>query len=1260
MASSSSSSSSRGKETDPEIRALARALKDVASAIGGAPSPVLPWKNGPRSLAEVSRLAQDGGYCRDEAELVEGARLGFREACAARAEDVGMPYDDEARLAMGRRVSRLRWDDILRDARAVVDASYGPEGAMDPVRRCAERCWVSAGFTATKAAAQRVMAENREPFAHRGARKPTAEPRRYRTIDDYVTREGAEPGEAARVARALRVQGVPAGIVRASYDVDDEAFGERFRARFGVASCGARTHVHAVLDRLCDDVFARACRSQTPLALGVDVEEVAVFGCDPFTRRAVEISVEYAGLPLPKADFARAKLVPRLFFVAEEKDAGGRKKKPSSVVAAALDLAASPNATRSERSACAAVVSMARWLQSEAPFRARPKGAGVIALRDLEAHEYVCDYLGEVYPPARWLEKLAATTAARRRAFGARRADATTPPEAFHNIALERPASDPRGYAMFFVDAGGSRANFASSLSHSCDGNVASSTLVKADGRLSVALHTTRRVAKGEELAFDYSACTSSEAEWRQAVCLCGAPACRGSYVELVNLDELQQCLARGHGALDAFAMLLRASSTTGEGVEERAVLARHGLGDAFFDRDDDDIQATTTPLWLEKYVAALVEFIEFERGQLPFALLRAAETDDPQTRARAALRARLVLEQRIQALTCAVSVTTVVSRLRSSSSSSSSLEELSRRAEAPTQPPPLAAVLAAEPAIAALRSVLDRLGDVARRLSKFTPAMRRKFAADPERARTLLVDLAAVVAATPTARGTKARCRAALLDLRTELLAFVEERRAPLPPKEEEEEEEVLPPEEKKKKKKKKKRRPNTKRRRVEDEILGCASACADAVLLVAHTNTLVRPRVDERRPVVASPTIPVRARDIGGGAGADLADEDFTNPTLARLRKATDPDDVVASPARRYGPFAELEALLGWHDLDLLAEPGLGDGEIARAKLVGCGLLPDPAAVLARLADARDDENLLVSGETIPYEPEGRLALARLASDPAARARPWSGVLRAAFFPGLRDDDHHQEATSCCWKHHRTKPRRLWSTETVDFLGSPALDALLGDFGGIDAVVRALGSSDASSLRTSTSSAEATVHALADALPDRPPSRWVACDRCDKWRVVPWTAARGFDENAPFFCEDQEAWGVPPDEANCDTPEPSWGEDDVVVDNSKIDLDATVGTKCDALCVKTNVWFDAKIVDETFDSPPTKRRKTPQGEPGRKLRVHFTRWAAKFDEWFHMPRDAFRLAPHRTYSAVNATAQRAAKGRRPEATTNKRRRRR
>ena len=50
---------------------------------------------------------------------------------------------------------------------------------------------------------------------------------------------------------------------------------------------------------------------------------------------------------------------------------------------------------------------------------------------------------------------------------------------------------------------------------------------------------------------------------------------------------------------------------------------------------------------------------------------------------------------------------------------------------------------------------------------------------------------------------------------------------------------------------------------------------------------------------------------------------------------------------------------------------------------------------------------------------------------------------------------------------------------------------------------------------------------------------------------------------------CRDQEQWGIPSVEAGCDYPEPTWGEDDVVFECSKVDASALAeGQKIDARC--------------------------------------------------------------------------------------------
>ena len=75
----------------------------------------------------------------------------------------------------------------------------------------------------------------------------------------------------------------------------------------------------------------------------------------------------------------------------------------------------------------------------------------------------------------------------------------------------------------------------------------------------------------------------------------------------------------------------------------------------------------------------------------------------------------------------------------------------------------------------------------------------------------------------------------------------------------------------------------------------------------------------------------------------------------------------------------------------------------------------------------------------------------------------------------------------------------------------------------------------------------------------------------------MVSFSILRPFaDRDAPrrsFKCADQVQWGVVPDEASCDIPEPSFGEDDVVFDCSSLPDAAIVeGAKVDA-CVDIKV---------------------------------------------------------------------------------------
>lgn len=75
----------------------------------------------------------------------------------------------------------------------------------------------------------------------------------------------------------------------------------------------------------------------------------------------------------------------------------------------------------------------------------------------------------------------------------------------------------------------------------------------------------------------DYYSITTSEVEWRAAICLCGSTECRGSFLHYATQDDLQQVLNQSCGPLWRYASLLRACSERPLSGEDSAVLVRHG-----------------------------------------------------------------------------------------------------------------------------------------------------------------------------------------------------------------------------------------------------------------------------------------------------------------------------------------------------------------------------------------------------------------------------------------------------------------------------------------------------------------------------------------------------------------------------------------------------------------------------------------------------------------------------------------------------------
>jgi len=145
--------------------------------------------------------------------------------------------------------------------------------------------------------------------------------------------------------------------------------------------------------------------------------------------------------------------------------------------------------------------------------------------------------------------------------------------------------------------------------------------------------------------------------------------SCRGQFLHYATQENLQQVLNNTYGTLPRFAALLQACcSSKPFGEEERKYLEHHGVGEAAL--------GSNPPVWMKKYTASNLRFVEFERKALPCALKRCKfEFGYGYSYAAADSDARSVMEQRLQSM---ISCFSLVQRM------------LMRQHDAMQQQPPL------------------------------------------------------------------------------------------------------------------------------------------------------------------------------------------------------------------------------------------------------------------------------------------------------------------------------------------------------------------------------------------------------------------------------------------------------------------------------------------------------------------------------------------------------------------------------------------
>jgi hypothetical protein len=117
-------------------------------------------------------------------------------------------------------------------------------------------------------------------------------------------------------------------------------------------------------------------------------------------------------------------------------------------------------------------------------------------------------------------------------------------------------------------------------------------------------------------------------------------------HVFIINYQVLNQ----NCGPMWRYASLLRACSSRPVSLADQAALDRHGMRAAAL--------TSNPPLWMMKYAADNLRFVEFERKALPCALMR-PKNGRPSfyAYATADMDARSVMEQRLQALVCCFSM---------------------------------------------------------------------------------------------------------------------------------------------------------------------------------------------------------------------------------------------------------------------------------------------------------------------------------------------------------------------------------------------------------------------------------------------------------------------------------------------------------------------------------------------------------------------------------------------------------------------------
>ena len=202
-----------------------------------------------------------------------------------------------------------------------------------------------------------------------------------------------------------------------------------------------------VQDRVCNDLQAL---DKGPVGLGPRLQEKSVWGIDCNTNRTLELILEDAFLQQTESGAGGFSYSTALF-----------KRFIEQVLLPAINAVPTPYAHRMDKvleyiirdgktnslDKRYAEILLTAVLETESDeyFRIHPKGTGVVCTdtEGIPAHVVIAEYLGEMYPPYRWCEKLDVVQQAQKKY------DLKPTLPDFYNILLERPRKDPAGYGRY-------------------------------------------------------------------------------------------------------------------------------------------------------------------------------------------------------------------------------------------------------------------------------------------------------------------------------------------------------------------------------------------------------------------------------------------------------------------------------------------------------------------------------------------------------------------------------------------------------------------------------------------------------------------------------------------------------------------------------------------------------------------------------------------------------------------------------------------